>query len=299
MNNVINSSLALNKNSSFSSISYPLGLGDIESYIKAVNQIPMLTFEEEKDLSFKLREHGDIKAAERMVLSHLRLVVSTARGLKGYGLQNADLIQEGNIGLMKAVKRFDERTGYRLVTYAMPWIKSEMQEYIIKNTRITKIATTKAHRKLFFNLRSFKKDTTPMSVTDIQELSNKLNVSTADVIEMEVRLTGGEISLDNTSEDGDDKYSPISYLSTNDSEPTQVMALNRVYRLQSEGIEKALETLDDRSRRIIESRWLAEADETAITLQTLADEFGVSAERIRQIEVKAMTKMKQTLSAYI
>jgi RNA polymerase sigma-32 factor len=250
-------------------------------------------------LARRLQQNNDLDAAQKMVLSHLRLVVSIARGYLGYGLPHADLIQEGNIGLMKAVKRFDPNQGVRLVSYAMHWIKAEMHEYILKNWRLVKVATTKAQRKLFFNLRSNKVGLDAMTPTQIDALAKLLDVKREEVIEMETRLSGRDIALEAPTDDEDDKFSPIAYLSSDLSEPTKVLEAEQVTRLQSEGLESALAKLDPRSRRIVESRWLANDDGSGATLHTLAEEFGVSAERIRQIEVAALKKMKGALAAFV
>jgi len=274
-------------------------LGNIDAYISAVNRLPMLTQEEEVSLARRWRETNDLAAAQGLVLSHLRLVVSIARGYLGYGLPHADLIQEGNIGLMKAVKRFDPDQGVRLVSYAMHWIKAEMHEYILKNWRLVKVATTKAQRKLFFNLRSNKTGLDAMSPTQIDALAKLLDVKREEVIEMETRLSGRDIALESPTDDEDDKFSPIAYLSSDSSEPSKVLEAQRFDRLQSEGLETALEKLDPRSRRIVEARWLANDDGSGATLHELASEFGVSAERIRQIEAVALKKMKGSLAAYV
>src|SRR5450830_25978 len=274
-------------------------LGNIDAYISAVNRLPMLTHDEEISLAKRLQEKNDLGAAQELVLSHLRLVVSIARGYLGYGLPHADLIQEGNIGLMKAVKRFDPNQGVRLVSYAMHWIKAEMHEYILKNWRLVKVATTKAQRKLFFNLRSNKKGLDAMSPTQIDALAKLLDVKREEVIEMETRLSGRDVALESPTDDEDDKFSPIAYLSSDLSEPTKVIEAEQVTRLQSEGLETALGKLDPRSRRIVEARWLANDDGSGATLHTLAEEFGVSAERIRQIESAALKKMKGSLSAFV
>ena len=274
-------------------------LGNLDAYISAVNRLPMLTHEEEVALGKSLKEKNDLKAAEVLVTSHLRLVVSIARGYLGYGLPHGDLIQEGNIGLMKAVKRFDPDQGVRLVSYAMHWIKAEIHEYILKNWRLVKVATTKAQRKLFFNLRSHKQGLDAMSPKQIDELAKALDVKREEVIEMETRLSGRDIALEAPSDDEDDKFAPIAYLSSDNMEPTKVLEAEQVVRLQSEGLETALSKLDARSRRIVESRWLANDDGSGATLHTLAEEFGVSAERIRQIEAAALKKMKTALAAYI
>jgi RNA polymerase sigma-32 factor len=273
-------------------------LGNIEAYISAVNRIPMLTHEEETSLARAFREKNDLGAAQKLVMSHLRLVVSIARGYLGYGLPHADLIQEGNIGLMKAVKRFDPDQGVRLVSYAMHWIKAEMHEYILKNWRLVKVATTKAQRKLFFNLRSHKEGLDAMTPAQVDDLARSLNVKREEVIEMETRMSGHDIALDAPSDDEDDKFAPIAYLSSEASEPTRTLEARQYDRLQSEGLETALGKLDARSRRIVEARWLANDDGSGATLHELADEFGVYAERIRQIESAALKKMKGTLAAY-
>jgi len=274
-------------------------LGNLDAYISAVNRLPMLTHDDEISLAKRLRDKNDLGAAQELVLSHLRLVVSIARGYLGYGLPHADLIQEGNIGLMKAVKRFDPDQGVRLVSYAMHWIKAEMHEYILKNWRLVKVATTKAQRKLFFNLRSHKTGLDAMTPTQIDSLAKLLDVKREEVIEMETRLSGRDIALESPNDDEDDKFAPIAYLSSEASEPTRVLEAEQVTRLQSEGLEEALGKLDARSRRIVESRWLANDDGSGATLHTLAEEFGVSAERIRQIEVAALKKMKGSLAAYV
>ncbi|WP_371857206.1 RNA polymerase sigma factor RpoH [Duganella callida] len=274
-------------------------LGNLDAYISAVNRLPMLTHDEEVSLAKRLKDQNDLGAAQQLVLSHLRLVVSIARGYLGYGLPHGDLIQEGNIGLMKAVKRFDADQGVRLVSYAMHWIKAEMHEYILKNWRLVKVATTKAQRKLFFNLRSHKQGLDAMTPAQIDALAKTLDVKREEVIEMETRLSGRDIALESPTDDEDDKFAPIAYLSSEAQEPTHVLEAEQVTRLQSEGLEEALGKLDARSRRIIEARWLANDDGSGATLHTLADEFGVSAERIRQIESAALKKMKGALAAYV
>ena len=274
-------------------------LGNLDAYISAVNRLSLLTHEEEISLATRLRDSNDLAAAQELVLSHLRLVVSIARGYLGYGLPHADLIQEGNIGLMKAVKRFDPDQGVRLVSYAMHWIKAEMHEYILKNWRLVKVATTTAQRKLFFTLRSHKTGLDAMTPTQIDALAKLLNVKREEVIEMETRLSGRDIALEAPADDDGDKFSPIAYLASEHSEPTRVLEAQQVTRLQSVGLETALAKLDTRSRRIIEARWLANDDGSGATLHALADEFGVSAERIRQIESAALKKMKGTLAAFV
>jgi RNA polymerase sigma-32 factor len=279
-------------------------LGNLDAYISAVNRLPMLEAGEERALAEKLRKFNDLDAAGKLVLSHLRLVVSVSRQYLGYGLPQADLIQEGNVGLMKAVKRFDPAHDVRLVSYALHWIKAEIHEYIIKNWRLVKIATTKAQRKLFFNLRSMKnaleKDSESLSSADVASVAKKLNVSTSDVLEMEARFSGGDIAMDgHTTDDGEDSYAPVAYLSDANSEPMQVLANRQRDRLQSEGIAAALDQLDERSRRIVAERWLRDSDDGGgMTLHELAAEYGVSAERIRQIEVAAMKKMRNSLELY-
>ena len=289
-------------------------LGNIDAYISAVNRLPMLTHDEEISLAKRLREKNDLAAAQELVLSHLRLVVSIARGYLGYGLPHADLIQEGNIGLMKAVKRFDPDQGVRLVSYAMHWVKAEMHEYILKNWRLVKVATTKAQRKLFFNLRSMKqgfkadaaaadaathRDT--LSHSEVGAVADRLNVKREEVIEMETRMSGGDVLLDpSPSDDGEQAYGPIAYLTDHSHEPTAMIESHQRDVLASDGIAAALEGLDDRSRRIVEERWLKVNDNGSggMTLHELAAVYGVSAERIRQIEVAAMKKMRKTLAEF-
>ncbi|MBI1892451.1 MAG: RNA polymerase sigma factor RpoH [Burkholderiales bacterium] len=279
-------------------LGFPGSLGNIEAYISAVNRLPMLSQEEEVSLARKLRDEADLAAAQSLVVSHLRLVVSIARGYLGYGLPHADLIQEGNIGLMKAVKRFDPDQGVRLVSYAMHWIKAEIHEYILKNWRLVKVATTKAQRKLFFNLRSHKEGLDAMTPAQVDALAKTLDVKREEVIEMETRLSGRDIALEAPVDEEDDKFAPIAYLASESNEPTKVLEAQEYDRMQSEGLEAALDRLDPRSRRIVEARWLANDDGSGATLHELADEFGVSAERIRQIETAALKKMKSALAAY-
>ena len=286
-------------------------LGNLDAYISAVNRLPMLTLEQEQEFAKNLKENNDLDAAGKLVLSHLRLVVSTSRKYLGYGLPHADLIQEGNIGLMKAVKRFDPDHGVRLVSYALHWIKAEMHEYILKNWRMVKVATTKAQRKLFFNLRSmkqgFKDDADVATHRDtltegqIDSMAKTLNVKREEVIEMEQRMSGGDVLLDpSPSDDGEDAFGPIAYLSDATQEPTMLMESRQRDHLASDGISTALNDLDARSRRIVEERWLNVNDDGSggMTLHDLASEYKVSAERIRQIEVAAMKKMKKVLAAY-
>jgi RNA polymerase sigma-32 factor len=279
----------------------PGSLGSIDAYIQAVNRVPMLTAEEEQRLARRLRDANDLDAAGRLVMSHLRLVVAVARNYLGYGLSHADLIQEGNIGLMKAVKRFDPERGVRLVSFALHWIKAEIHEYILKNWRLVKVATTKAQRKLFFNLRSMKQGLGTMSPAEIGDMARELNVKPAEVAEMETRMAGGDVALEGRIEDGEEDFAPIDYLADAESEPTQVLQRRQHDVLQSEGVREALEELDARSRRIVEARWLNEDADGRVgtaTLHDLAQEFGVSAERIRQIEAKALQKMRSSLAAY-
>lgn len=271
-------------------------IGNLDAYITAVNRMPMLTLEQEVSLATRYRNDEDLEAARMLVLSHLRLVVSIARGYLGYGLPHADLIQEGNIGLMKAVKRFDPTRGVRLVSFAMHWIKAEIHEHILRNWRLVKVATTKAQRKLFFNLRSHKADQHTLSPEAVSEIARTLNVKERDVVEMETRLGGQDMALEGQSDDGEESYAPIAYLAAAQSEPTQILEARERDWLQSDGIAEALAALDPRSRRIIEQRWLRDADEGGtMTLHELADEFGVSAERIRQVEAKALQKMRAHL----
>jgi RNA polymerase sigma-32 factor len=275
-------------------------VGNIDAYIQAVNRVPLLSAAEEQHLAQRLREHNDLEAARTLVLSHLRLVVSIARNYLGYGLPHADLIQEGNIGLMKAVKRFDPSQNVRLVSYAMHWIKAEIHEYILRNWRMVKVATTKAQRKLFFNLRSHKHGTQAFTPDEIDGLARELNVKREEVAEMETRLSGGDIALEGQVEDGEESYAPIAYLADTHHEPTEILASRQMERLQGDGLSAALGTLDARSRRIIEARWLNVEDNGSggSTLHDLAAEFGVSAERIRQIEASAMKKMRAALREY-
>jgi RNA polymerase sigma-32 factor len=286
-------------------------LGNLDAYITAANRLPMLTPEQEQEFARQLRDNNDLEAAGKLVLSHLRLVVSVSRQYLGYGLPHADLIQEGNIGLMKAVKRFDPDQGVRLVSYALHWIKAEIHEYILKNWRMVKVATTKAQRKLFFNLRSMKQgfkadalDATHRNTLNPQEVdavATKLNVKPEEVLEMEMRMSGGDVLLDPTpNEDSDEAFGPIAYLTDTNHEPTAMIAAHQRDVLASDGIAAALNVLDARSRRIVEERWLKVQDSGSggMTLHDLAAEYGVSAERIRQIEVAAMKKMKAALAQY-
>jgi RNA polymerase sigma-32 factor len=275
-------------------LAMPATSGSIESYIRSANSFPMLSQEEEISLARRLRDEDDISSARQLVLSHLRVVVSIARGYKGYGLPQADLIQEGNIGLMKAVKRYDPERGVRLVSFAIHWIKAEINEFILRNWRLVKIATTKAQRKLFFNLRSLKQNLGTMGPEEVDAIAEKLNVKTEEVIEMETRFSGRDISIEPLSQDNDEtySYSPIAYL-TDGTEPSQVLETQENGSLNSKKLKQALANLDERSCRIIEARWLR--GEKAVTLHKLAEELGVSAERIRQIEAKALQKMRMMM----
>src|SRR5262245_7872799 len=265
-------------------------LGNLDAYISAVNRLPMLTPEEEHEFAKKFKENNDLEAAGKLVLSHLRLVVSIARGYLGYGLPHGDLIQEGNIGLMKAVKRFDPERGVRLVSFAIHWIKAEIHEFILRNWRLVRIATTKAQRKLFFNLRSMKPGLDSLRQEELRQVAAELRVKPEEVAEMEMRLAGQDISLEPGVDDDDDTYAPIAYLADPQEEPSRVIEGEETARLRKEGLASALAALDPRSRRIIEARWLREKDPA--TLHELAAEFGVSAEGIRQIEAKALGKMR-------
>ncbi len=284
-------------------------LGNLEAYISAANRLPMLSAEDELRLARQLREKGDLQAAGQLVLSHLRLVISIARQYLGYGLPHGDLIQEGNVGLMKAVKRFDPDQGVRLVSYAIHWIKAEIHEYILKNWRMVKVATTKAQRKLFFNLRSMKQSLKDASLNgeahrstltedEIQTVAGQLNVKPEEVHEMEMRMSGGDVALEPQSDDGEESFAPIAYLADEHSEPSRVLEAQHRDWLSGDGITLALSSLDERSRRIVEQRWLKVNDDNSggMTLHDLAAEYGVSAERIRQIEVAAMKKMRKALS---
>jgi RNA polymerase sigma-32 factor len=283
-------------------------LGNLDAYISAVNRLPMLTQDEESRFARRLRDEADVESAGRLVLSHLRLVVSVSRQYLGYGLPHGDLIQEGNVGLMKAVKRFDPDQGVRLVSYALHWIKAEIHEYILKNWRLVKLATTKAQRKLFFNLRSMKQGfkgeasdadlhRSTLSAAEIDRVATTLNVKPAEVIEMETRMSGGDVALEPQTDDGEESYAPIAYLADDSSEPTRVLEARHRDALSGDGLVRALDVLDARSRRIVEERWLKVNDDSSggMTLHDLAAEYGVSAERIRQIEVAAMKKMRKAL----
>ena len=272
----------------------PVPVGSLESYIQAVNRFPILSPEQELSLARKFRDESDVDAARELVLSHLRVVVAIARGYMGYGLPHGDLIQEGNIGLMKAVKRFDPERGVRLVSFAVHWIRAEMHEFVLRNWRMVKIATTKAQRKLFFNLRSMKPTLDPLTRSEIGSVARQLKVKPEEVAEMEMRLAGQEIALEPSTDD-DESYAPIAYLADRSAGPSEVFEAKEEETLKARGLESALASLDARSRRIIETRWLREKD--TATLHELAAEFKVSAERIRQIEAKALQKMKGLIAA--
>jgi RNA polymerase sigma-32 factor len=286
----------------------PSASGSIEAYISGAHRVPMLTEEEEKSLARRFRDEEDLEAARRLIMSHLRLVIAVARGYLGYGLPHADLIQEGNIGLMKAVKRFDPERGVRLVSFALHWIKAEIHEYILKNWRLVKVATTKAQRKLFFNLRSMKSAIAHkanvesgfagLGPEEVKSIARQLGVKPEEVVEMETRMGGMDISLEPLSDDDDEHYSPIAYLAADISvEPSVQLERKERDRLHDSGLRDALGNLDERSRTIVQRRWLVEDGAEAATLHELAAEYGVSAERIRQIEAKAMQKMKGVLAA--
>ncbi len=286
-------------------------LGNLDAYISAANRLPMLTQSQETEFARALRDTGDVQAAGRLVLSHLRLVVSISRQYVGYGLPQGDLIQEGNVGLMKAVKRFDPEQGVRLVSYAMHWIRAEIHEYVLKNWRMVKLATTKAQRKLFFNLRSMKQalkqgqgeasdsETFRNTLTpaEVAHVARELKVKPEEVVEMEMRMTGGDVALEPQTDDGEESYAPIAYLADESSEPTRRLEARHRDWLSSDGIGTALAVLDERSRRIVEQRWLQVNDDASggMTLHELAAEYSVSAERVRQIEAAALKKMRKAL----
>ena len=272
----------------------PASLGNLDQYIQAVNRFPLLTAEQELALGRSLVRDNDLDAAQQLVLSHLRLVVAVSRKYLGYGLPQADLIQEGNIGLMKAVRRFDPERGVRLVSFALHWIRAEIHEYVLRNWRLVKVATTKAQRKLFFNLRRMKVRSASLSTKEALAIAKDLDVKPEEVFEMETRLSGRDISLDPQPDEEGDAVTPIAYLTDAENEPVQLLERAETERNRTEGLQRALAKLDDRSRRIIEARWLVESD--SATLQELADEYGVSAERIRQIEGKALKAMRSQMA---
>ncbi|MDH5777323.1 MAG: RNA polymerase sigma factor RpoH [Gammaproteobacteria bacterium] len=269
--------------------------GSLDAYLQAVGQVPVISAEEEKALAYRLRDEGDLEAARQLVMSHLRFVAHIARSYSGYGLPVADLIQEGNIGLMKAVKRFDPDVGVRLVSFAVYWIRAEIHEFVLRNWRIVKVATTKAQRKLFFNLRSSKKRLAWFSQDEVDSVAKELGVTTKEVREMESRLSGKDIGFDLRDDDDDDNFtaSPVAYLQDNSQEPSQLVEGDDWESHNHDRLYHALETLDDRSRDILQRRWLTEDKST---LQELADQYQVSAERIRQLENNAIKKLQNTLS---
>jgi RNA polymerase sigma-32 factor len=270
-------------------------ISSLESYIQAVNAVPMLTLEREQALGRRLKGENDLTAARDLVLSHLRLVVSVARNYMGYGLPQADLVQEGNVGLMKAVKRFDPERGVRLASFAIHWIKAEMHEYILRNWRMVKVATTKAQRKLFFNLRSMKPKLAPLTRTEAHGIAKALGVKPEEVLEMETRLSGQDVAIDPPAGDDGETMTPSAYLTDSEAEPVQILEREETARNRSTGLKSALSRLDSRSRNIIEARWLREDDPA--TLQDLANQYGVSAERIRQIESKALKTMRGEMAS--
>jgi RNA polymerase sigma-32 factor len=269
-------------------------IASLDSYIQAVNQVPLLSREEETTYATRFRDEQDLEAASALVLSHLRLVVAIARGYLGYGLPYGDLIQEGNVGLMKAVKRYDPTRGVRLVSYAVHWIRAEIHEFVLRNWRILKVATTKAQRKLFFNLRSMKSGFDTLGGEEIERVAQQLDVRPEDVVEMETRMGGHDIALDPLAEVDDESFAPIAYLTDSEDEPGRILEHEEGVRTKSEGLTSALSSLDARSRRIIEARWLGE--EKQATLHELAAEFGISAERVRQVEAQAIKKMRMLMA---
>ena len=273
--------------------------GNLDAYVRAVQQFPMLSQAREEELALRFRTLNDLESARELVLSHLRLVVAISRQFKGYGLPQADLIQEGNIGLMKAVKRFDPTRGVRLVSFAMLWIKAEIHEYILRNWQLVKVATTKAQRKLFFNLRSLKQSLgvqDGVSEDQANTIAKYLNVPARDVMEMDQRMSGGDVAIEGRIEDGEETFAPIAYLAASDADPAQMVEASQSQALQSEGLLRALQSLDARSREIVTARWLREEDESNVTLHDLAAKFGISAERVRQIEAAALKKLRTQLS---
>ena len=273
----------------------PASLGSLDHYIQAVNRFSLLSADQEVALGRRWKEHEDVEAARQLVLSHLRLVVAVSRNYMGYGLPQADLIQEGNIGLMKAVHRFDPERGVRLVSFALHWIRAEIHEYVLRNWRMVKIATTKAQRKLFFNLRSMKVSSAALTHGEADAIAKQLGVKPEEVFEMETRISGGDVALDPSPGD-EESVTPIAFLADPDDEPSVAVERAQTAANRSEGLHSAISRLDERSRRIIEARWLRE-DDTASTLQELANEYGVSAERIRQIESKALKTMRTQMAS--
>ena len=278
----------------------PGDLGNLDAYIKAANSAPVLTAEEERNLAIRMRDYNDVDAAQALIISHLRLVISVARGYLGYGLSHGDLIQEGNIGLMKAVRHYDPDKGVRLMTFAVHWIRAEIQEYIVRNSHMVKLATTHAQRKLFFNLRQMKKTEQALTNAQAEDIAEKLNVKPKEVLEMEKRLSGPDASLDTPlDEEGDSSVTAVDMLSDKSDEPVEILEKADELQLEQVGLKKAIEQLDPRSRRIIEARWFHENDEgevKAVSLATLAKEFGISIERVRQLEKQAIAKLKKILT---
>ena len=278
----------------------PGDLGNLDAYIKAANSAPVLTAEEERNLAIRMRDYNDVDAAQALIISHLRLVISVARGYLGYGLSHGDLIQEGNIGLMKAVRHYDPDKGVRLMTFAVHWIRAEIQEYIVRNSHMVKLATTHAQRKLFFNLRQMKKTDQALTNAQAEDIAEKLNVKPKEVLEMEKRLSGPDASLDTPlDEEGDSSVTAGDMLSDKSDEPVEILEKADELQLEQVGLKKAIEQLDPRSRRIIEARWFHENDEgevKAVSLATLAKEFGISIERVRQLEKQAIAKLKKILT---
>ena len=278
----------------------PGDLGNLDAYIKAANSAPVLTAEEERNLAIRMRDYNDVDAAQTLIISHLRLVISVARGYLGYGLSHGDLIQEGNIGLMKAVRHYDPDKGVRLMTFAVHWIRAEIQEYIVRNSHMVKLATTHAQRKLFFNLRQMKKTDQALTNAQAEDIAEKLNVKPKEVLEMEKRLSGPDASLDTPlDEEGDSSVTAVDMLSDKSDEPVEILEKADELQLEQVGLKKAIEQLDPRSRRIIEARWFHENDEgevKAVSLATLAKEFGISIERVRQLEKQAIAKLKKILT---
>ena len=278
----------------------PGDLGNLDAYIKAANSAPVLTAEEERNLAIRMRDYNDVDAAQALIISHLRLVISVARGYLGYGLSHGDLIQEGNIGLMKAVRHSAPDKGVRLMTFAVHWIRAEIQEYIVRNSHMVKLATTHAQRKLFFNLRQMKKTDQALTNAQAEDIAEKLNVKPKEVLEMEKRLSGPDASLDTPlDEEGDSSVTAVDMLSDKSDEPVEILEKADELQLEQVGLKKAIEQLDPRSRRIIEARWFHENDEgevKAVSLATLAKEFGISIERVRQLEKQAIAKLKKILT---
>ena len=278
----------------------PGDLGNLDAYIKAANSAPVLTAEEERNLAIRMRDYNDVDAAQALIISHLRLVISVARGYLGYGLSHGDLIQEGNIGLMKAVRHYDPDKGVRLMTFAVHWIRAEIQEYIVRNSHMVKLATTHAQRKLFFNLRQMKKTDQSLTNAQAEDIAEKLNVKPKEVLEMEKRLSGPDASLDTPlDEEGDPSVTAVDMLTDKSDEPVEILEKADELQLEQVGLKKAIEQLDPRSRRIIEARWFHENDEgevKAVSLATLAKEFGISIERVRQLEKQAIAKLKKILT---